>query len=461
MTNFSTPRTLFAKLWDDHLIQAESEAAPAVLYVDLHLVHEVTSPQAFSVLRERGLKVRRPDRTLATMDHSTPTIPRGVDGRVPIIDLQARAQLAQLERNCADFGVPLYTLDSEHQGIVHVIGPELGFTQPGMTIVCGDSHTSTHGAFGALAFGIGTSEVAHVLATQCLLQRRARTMEVRVDGVLAPGVTAKDLILRLIAEIGVGGATGHVLEYSGSAIQAMSMEERMTVCNMSIEAGARAGMIAPDDTTYEYLAGRPHAPQGTQWDAALARWRTFAGDPDAVHDRTVVLDAETIKPMITYGTNPGMGIAVDAPVPSPSHLDDASERRALEKALRYMALTPGETLLGKSVDVVFLGSCTNSRISDLRLAAGLMRGQRVAPNVRMLVVPGSQEVKRQAATARSQADAGPGPCGARGRPARYWKVVSSGAIMPARAPASIDMLQTVMRCSMLRLRIASPVYSIT
>ena len=396
MTNFSTPRTLFAKLWDDHLIQAESEAAPAVLYVDLHLVHEVTSPQAFSVLRERGLKVRRPDRTLATMDHSTPTTPRGVDGRVPIIDLQARAQLAQLERNCTDFGVPLYTLDSEHQGIVHVIGPELGFTQPGMTIVCGDSHTSTHGAFGALAFGIGTSEVAHVLATQCLLQRRARTMEVRVDGVLAPGVTAKDLILRLIAEIGVGGATGHVLEYSGSAIQAMSMEERMTVCNMSIEAGARAGMIAPDDTTYEYLAGRPHAPQGAQWDAALARWRTFAGDPDAVHDRTVVLDAETIKPMITYGTNPGMGIAVDAPVPSPSHLDDASERRALEKALRYMALTPGETLLGKSVDVVFLGSCTNSRISDLRLAAGLMRGQRVAPNVRMLVVPGSQEVKRQA-----------------------------------------------------------------
>jgi 3-isopropylmalate/(R)-2-methylmalate dehydratase large subunit len=277
-----------------------------------------------------------------------------------------------------------------------VIGPELGFTQPGMTIVCGDSHTSTHGAFGALAFGIGTSEVAHVLATQCLLQRRARTMEVRVDGVLAPGITAKDLILRLISEIGVGGATGHILEYTGSAIRALSMEERMTVCNMSIEAGARAGMIAPDETTYEYLVGRPHAPQGAAWDAALARWRTFAADPGSTHDRTVVLDASTIKPMITYGTNPGMGIAVDAPVPTPSHLSDASERRALEKALQYMALTPGETLLGKSVDVVFLGSCTNSRISDLRLAAGVMRGQRVASTVRMLVVPGSQEVKRQA-----------------------------------------------------------------
>ena len=251
MTQPSSPRTLFAKLWDDHLVQAESDATPAVLYVDLHLVHEVTSPQAFSVLRERGLGVRRADCTLATMDHSTPTTPRGADGRVPIIDLQARAQLAQLERNCSEFGVPLYTLESEQQGIVHVIGPELGFTQPGMTIVCGDSHTSTHGAFGALAFGIGTSEVAHVLATQCLLQRRARTMEVRVDGVLAPGVTAKDLILRLISEIGIGGATGHVLEYTGSAIQALSMEERMTVCNMSIEAGARAGMIAPDDTTFQ------------------------------------------------------------------------------------------------------------------------------------------------------------------------------------------------------------------
>jgi 3-isopropylmalate/(R)-2-methylmalate dehydratase large subunit len=396
MTQSSAPRTLFAKLWDDHLIQAESDSTPAVLYVDLHLVHEVTSPQAFSVLRERGLKVRRTDRTLATMDHSTPTTPRGADGHVPIIDLQARAQLAQLEQNCTDFGVPLYSLGSEHQGIVHVIGPELGFTQPGMTIVCGDSHTSTHGAFGALAFGIGTSEVAHVLATQCLLQRRARTMEVRVDGVLPPGVTAKDLILRLISEIGIGGSTGHVLEYTGSAIQAMSMEERMTVCNMSIEAGARAGMIAPDDTTYEYLAGRPHAPQGARWDAAVARWRTFTADPGATHDRTVMLDADTIKPMITYGTNPGMGIAVDSPVPSPSQLTDASERRALEKALRYMALTPGETLLGKSVDVVFLGSCTNSRISDLRLAAGVMRGKRVASNVRMLVVPGSQEVKRQA-----------------------------------------------------------------
>ena len=392
----TSPRTLFAKLWDDHLIQGESESTPAVLYVDLHLVHEVTSPQAFSVLRERGLRVRRPDRTLATMDHSTPTTPRGSDGRIPVVDLQARAQLAQLEQNCAEYGVPLFTLGSEHQGIVHVIGPELGFTQPGMTIVCGDSHTSTHGAFGALAFGIGTSEVAHVLATQCLLQRRARTMEVRVDGALSPGVTAKDLILRLISEIGIGGATGHILEYTGSAIRALSMEERMTVCNMSIEAGARAGMIAPDETTFEYLAGRPHAPHGAAWDVALARWRAFAADEGSLHDRSVILDASSIKPMITYGTNPGMGIAVDAPVPTPSHIADASERRALEKALLYMALTPGEVLLGKPVDVVFLGSCTNSRISDLRLAAGVMRGQRVAPTVRMLVVPGSQEVKRQA-----------------------------------------------------------------
>jgi 3-isopropylmalate/(R)-2-methylmalate dehydratase large subunit len=390
------PRTLFAKLWDDHLVQAESESTPAVLYVDLHLVHEVTSPQAFSVLRARGLRVRRADRTLATMDHSTPTTPRGRDGRIPVVDTQAAAQLTRLERNCADFGVPLFALGSEHQGIVHVIGPELGFTQPGMTIVCGDSHTSTHGAFGALAFGIGTSEVAHVLATQCLLQRRARTMEVRIDGTLAAGVTAKDIILRLISEIGVGGATGHILEYGGSAIRARSMEERMTICNMSIEAGARAGMIAPDDTTYEYLAGRPHAPQGAAWNAAVARWRTLAGDDGAVHDRTLHLDASAIKPMITYGTNPGMGIAVDAPVPSPAHLTDASERRALEKALQYMALTPGEVLLGKPVDVVFLGSCTNSRISDLRLAAGVMRGRHVAPTVRMLVVPGSQEVKRQA-----------------------------------------------------------------
>jgi len=392
----TSPRTLFAKLWDDHLVQGESEATPAVLYVDLHLVHEVTSPQAFSELRERGLRVRRPDRTLATMDHSTPTTPRGTDGRIPVVDLQARAQLAQLEQNCAEYGVPLFTLGSEHQGIVHVIGPELGFTQPGMTIVCGDSHTSTHGAFGALAFGIGTSEVAHVLATQCLLQRRVPTMEVCIDGALSPGVTAKDLILRLISEIGVGGATGHILEYTGSAIRSLSMEERMTVCNMSIEAGARAGMIAPDETTFEYLAGRPHAPRGAEWEVALARWRTFAADDGATHDRTVILDASTIKPMITYGTNPGMGIAVDAPVPTPSRIADASERRALEKALLYMALTPGEVLLGKPVDVVFLGSCTNSRISDLRLAAGVMRGQRVASTVRMLVVPGSQEVKRQA-----------------------------------------------------------------
>ncbi len=392
----SHPRTLFEKIWDAHIVRPQSADTPAVLYIDLHLVHEVTSPQAFTELRERKLSVRRPDRTMATMDHSTPTTPRGADGLIPIVDAQAAAQLDRLTQNCNDFGIPLYALGTENQGIVHVIGPEQGLTQPGMTIVCGDSHTSTHGAFGALAFGIGTSEVAHVLATQCLLQSKPQTYAVRVNGRLQPGVSAKDIILAIIAQIGVGGGTGHVFEYTGDAIRALSMEERMTICNMSIEGGARAGMVAPDDTTIEYVAGRPFAPKGADWDRAVAYWRTLPSDDGATYDKQVVLDANTLTPMITYGTNPGMGMAITDRVPDPSTQRDPSARSALDKALRYMDLRPGEPLLGKPVDVVFLGSCTNSRISDLRLAASLMRGHKVAPNIRMLVVPGSQQVKRQA-----------------------------------------------------------------
>ena len=390
------PRTLFDKLWERHVVRPESVDAPAVLYVDLHLVHEVTSPQAFAELRARGLPVRHPEQTLATMDHSTPTLPRTRGAAIPVFDDAAMAQVGQLERNCRDFGVPLYALGSARQGIVHVIGPELGLTQPGMTIVCGDSHTSTHGAFGALAFGIGSSEVTHVLATQCLLQQRPRTMAIRIDGRLAPGVTAKDLILGVIAEIGVAGGTGHAVEYTGAAIRALGMEERMTVCNMSIEAGARAGMIAPDDVTFAYLEGRPHAPRGAAWEAAVADWRTLPSDDGAAFDREVRIDANALAPMITYGTNPGMGIPVTGRVPQLDETSDASERSALDKALRYMALQPGDRLLGKKVDVVFIGSCTNARISDLRLAASVLDGRRVAPGVRMLVVPGSQEVKREA-----------------------------------------------------------------
>ena len=390
------PRTLFEKIWESHLVRTESAAMPAVLYIDLHLIHEVTSPQAFTQLRERGVAVRRPRQTLATMDHSTPTTPRGSDGRIPIADAQAAAQLDQLERNCRDFGIPLFALGSDRQGIVHVIGPEQGLTQPGMTIVCGDSHTSTHGAFGALAFGIGTSEVAHVLATQCLIQHRPQTMEVRIDGRLQPGVTAKDIILAVIAQIGVDGGTGAVFEYTGDAIRALGMEERMTVCNMSIEGGARAGMIAPDDTTFEYIAGRPYAPQGAAWSAALEGWRRLPTDAGAAYDRAVTLDAGQLAPMITYGTNPGMGIPIDGRIPDPARLPDPSQRMALDKALRYMDLRPDQPLLGHKIDVVFLGSCTNSRISDLRLAASVLKGRKVAPNVRMLVVPGSQQVKMQA-----------------------------------------------------------------
>ncbi len=392
----SALRTLFEKIWDSHIVSPADGEVPAVLYIDLHLVHEVTSPQAFTGLRERGLRVRRPDRTLGTMDHSTPTTPRGADGIIPVTDAVAAAQLAQMEKNCMEFGIPLYKLGSSDQGIVHVIGPEQGLTQPGMTIVCGDSHTSTHGAFGALAFGIGTSEVMHVLATQCLLQSKPKTFEIRVNGRLRPGVSAKDIILAVIARNGIGGGTGYVFEYTGEAIRALTMEQRMTVCNMTIEGGARAGLIAPDETTFAYIKDRPHAPKGRDWDAALEFWRTLPGDVGAVYDRQITLEADKLEPMITYGTNPGMGIPISSRIPNPASLNEVSQREGLVKALKYMGLEPGQPILGHPIDVVFIGSCTNSRISDLRLAAQLIKGHRVARNVRMLVVPGSQRVKKQA-----------------------------------------------------------------
>jgi 3-isopropylmalate/(R)-2-methylmalate dehydratase large subunit len=382
-------RTLFEKIWDAHVVASESPDTPAVLYIDLHLVHEVTSPQAFSELRARGLKLRRPDRTLATLDHSTPTLPPAANGERPYASAEARAQVVQLEANCREFGVDLYGWDSSDRGIVHVIGPELGATQPGMTIVCGDSHTSTHGAFGALAFGIGTTEVGHVMATQCLLQRKPKTFAIHVDGKLPRGVGAKDLILHIIGEIGVDGGTGYVLEYRGGAIEAMSMEERMTVCNMSIEAGARAGLIAPDETTFAWLKGRPRAPQGAAWEAAVQRWRGLRSDAGAKYDREVRIDASQIRPTVTYGTHPGMAIALDKPVPAPRN---AVEQRALD----YMQAKANQPMQGTAVDVVFIGSCTNSRLSDLREAANVMRGRRVAQGVRVLVVPGSEAVRRDA-----------------------------------------------------------------
>ena len=392
----ASPRTLFDHVWAAHLVRPETPDTPAVLYIDLHLVHEVTSPQAFTELRQRGLKVRRPDRTLATMDHSTPTTPRNALGVIPVVDPQAIVQLDQLRKNCAEFDIPLFELGTLDQGIVHVIGPEQGLTQPGMTIVCGDSHTSTHGAFGALAFGIGTSEVGHVLATQCLLQSRPKTCAVHIDGRLQPGVTAKDIILALIAKYGVGGGTGHVFEYMGEAVRALSMEERMTVCNMAIEGGARAGLIAPDDTTFAYLAERPFAPKDADFEAAVALWRTLPSAEDATFDKTMQLDATTLAPMITYGTNPGMGIPIDAPIPTAEELPDAGSRQALAKAMTYMGLTPGKPLLGQKIDLVFIGSCTNGRLSDLRAAATLLQGRNVAAGVRVMVVPGSQRVKQQA-----------------------------------------------------------------
>ena len=384
------PATLFDKVWRAHEVVAESAATPAVLYIDLHLAHEVTSPQAFAMLKSRGLGVRRRDRTLATMDHSTPTDAAEIAGRVPIRIASAARQVQELERNCAEFGVELLGLGDARRGIVHVIGPELGLTQPGRTIVCGDSHTSTHGAFGALAFGIGTTEVGHVFATQCLLQRKPQTLAVEIAGELARGVSAKDLALAIIRELGVAGGTGSVIEYRGPTIERLSMDERMTVCNMSIEAGARAGMIAPDATTFEYLHGRPRAPAGADWDAALERWRALPTDPGAVFDRSVSLAAAGLAPMITYGTHPGMSIAIDAPIPT--HPDDALHARAL----KYMGLSPGQTLLGQRIDYVFVGSCTNARLSDLRAAASVLRGRKVAAGVRVLVVPGSQAVKRAA-----------------------------------------------------------------
>jgi 3-isopropylmalate/(R)-2-methylmalate dehydratase large subunit len=387
-------QTLFQKIWNRHVVLQEP-GSPAVLYIDLHLVHEVTSPQAFYGLRERGLKVRRPDRTVATADHSTPTFRLDL----PIPDQMAALQVRQLEDNCHDFDIPLYGVDHPARGIVHVIGPELGLTQPGMTIVCGDSHTSTHGAFGALAFGIGTSEVEHVLATQCLLQNKPKTCQIRVDGKLRAGVSSKDLILALIAYTGVDGGTGYVFEYTGEAIRSLSMEERMTLCNMTIEAGARAGMIAPDDTTFEYLSGRPFAPKGAEWEAALARWKLLSSNGSQVnYDKTIHLDANVIEPMITYGTNPSMCMGITACIPDPALSDASADRAALAKSLSYMDLQSGETLLGHPVDVVFLGSCTNGRLSDLKAAAGLLSGRKVAPGVRMLVVPGSENVKRQAET---------------------------------------------------------------
>ncbi len=384
------PRTLLEKIWDGHVVSSDP-GAPAVLAIDLHLVHEVTSPQAFTGLRQRGLRVRRPDLTVATADHSIPT----TDPSLPIVDELARKQLAQIEENCREFGIPFHGKGSPTRGIVHVIGPELGLTQPGMTIVCGDSHTATHGAFGALAFGIGTSEIEMVLATQTLLQRKPRTFRVQIDGQLQPGVGAKDIILALIARIGVGGGTGHVFEYTGDAIRALSMEERMTVCNMSIEGGARAGLIAPDETTFAYLKGRDFAPKGAAWEAAVEAWRKLPSDAGATYDRTIVIDGDSLEPMVTYGTNPGMGIGITGRIPSPADAEPG-DREDLERALAYMGLQAGSTIAGQKLDVVFIGSCTNGRIEDLRAAASVLSGHRVAEGLRVLVVPGSQQVKKQA-----------------------------------------------------------------
>jgi 3-isopropylmalate/(R)-2-methylmalate dehydratase large subunit len=381
--------TLFEKIWDAHVV-AEQPGEPALLYVDLHLVHEVTSPQAFESLRLAGRGVRRPEQTVATMDHNVPT------REGPITDPLARAQLDALRRNCEEFGIPLHATGSGREGIVHVIGPELGISQPGMTIVCGDSHTSTHGAFGALAFGIGTSEVEHVLATQTLPQTKPRTMVVRFVGETPPGIVAKDLVLGAIGRLGVAGGVGHVVEYAGEPIRALSMEGRMTVCNMSIEAGARAGMIAPDDTTFAYLEGRPGSPRGADWERAVERWRALASSPDAVYDSEVVVDVSQLLPQVTWGTTPGMVAPVDGSVPDPASYSDPSERAAVERALTYMALEPGTPIRDIHVDRVFIGSCTNARIEDLRAAASVVSGRRVAEGVRAMVVPGSAKVKRQA-----------------------------------------------------------------
>jgi len=384
-------RTLFDKLWDAHVVRAEA-GEPALLYVDLHLVHEVTSPQAFDGLRAAGRRVRRPDLTVATVDHNVPT----TDRSLPIRDETAARQINALRRNCGEFGIRLFDIDSAEQGIVHVIGPELGLTQPGQLIVCGDSHTSTHGAFGALAFGIGTSEVEHVLATQTLPQDRPRTLKVEVRGTLSEGVTAKDLALGVISRLGTDGGAGHVIEYAGGAVRSLSMEGRMTLCNMSIEAGARAGMVAPDEVTFTYLEGRRYAPRGQGWDEAVAYWRTLPTDEGATFDRTVEVDAAALAPFVTWGTSPGMVVPVNARVPDPSSAANEAERAAFERALGYMGLEPGTPVEDVGVDRVFIGSCTNARIEDLRAAARVVRGHRVSRGVRAMVVPGSQSVKRKA-----------------------------------------------------------------
>jgi len=383
--------TLAEKVWQDHLVRSV-EGEPDLLYIDLHLLHEVTSPQAFDGLRMSGRAVRRPDLTIATEDHNTPT----VDIDKPIADPVSRTQIETLRKNAKEFGIRIHSLGDVNQGIVHVVGPQLGLTQPGMTVVCGDSHTSTHGAFGALAFGIGTSEVEHVLATQTLPLKPFKTMAINVTGSLKPGVSAKDIILAVIAKIGTGGGQGYVLEYRGEAIRKLSMEGRMTICNMSIEAGARAGMIAPDNTTFEYLKGRPHAPSGADWDAAVAYWSTLKSDEGAKFDAEVTLNADELTPFVTWGTNPGQGLPLSASVPAPEDFADAEERNAAARALEYMGLTPGTPLRDIKVDTVFLGSCTNGRIEDLRIAASLLKGRKIADNIRMLVVPGSAKVRLQA-----------------------------------------------------------------
>ena len=382
--------TLFEKVWSDHVVADQNAGAPAILYVDLHIIHEVSTPQAFSLLRDKGLPVRRPDLTLATMDHATPTIPGSSFKDVAIVGEGAARQIQQMEQNCSDFGLDLLGFGNKYRGIVHVIGPELGATQPGKTIVCGDSHSSTHGAFGALAFGIGTTEVGHVLATQCLLQRKPRTLAVNIDGKLPEGVSAKDIILTIIGEVGVDGGVGHVIEFRGDAVLALDMEQRMTVCNMSIEAGARAGMIAPDDTTFEYLHGRPRAPQGPDWDSAVTRWRALRSDDGAAFDKSVSLNAGEMQPMVTFGTNPGMVLGINDPVP------DGGGDPSFRKALDYMQISPGKPMTEYNVDIVFVGSCTNGRLSDLEQAAAILKGHKIADGVRMLVVPGSQQVKSAA-----------------------------------------------------------------
>jgi len=385
------PKTMFEKIWDAHVVRAE-EGQPALLYIDLHLVHEVTSPQAFEGLRLTGRTVRRPDLTVATMDHNVPTTSRSL----PIVDQISRKQMETLAENCKEFGVTLYDLHSRRQGIVHVIGPELGLTQPGMTIVCGDSHTSTHGAFGALAFGIGTSEVEHVLATQTLPQSRPKTMEIRINGTLGQGVTAKDVILAIIGKIGTDGATGYVVEYTGDVIRSLSMEGRMTVCNMSIEAGARAGLIAPDEKTWAYVQGKPFAPQGADWDEALAQWQALPTDPGATYDTLVEINGEDIAPYVSWGTSPGMVVPITGYVPSPADFAEEADQRAAERALEYMGLEASVPMNGLALDTVFIGSCTNGRIEDLRAAATVLKGRHVKSGLRALVVPGSVQVKEQA-----------------------------------------------------------------